>query len=132
MGNGKQKRDFTYVDDVVDIMVKIKDKKNGKLILVTAITPTPAGEGKTTTIANLAITYANLGKRTLLVDSDLRKPVIHNIFSLDKSPGFTSYLSDNEKNIKKILKFLLIIYLYNRRQLKYIPLNIYEKNLSTK
>ena len=33
---------------------------------------------------------------------------------------------------KNIFKFLLIIYLYNRQQLKYIPLNIYEKNLSAK
>tara|TARA_S200000501_G_scaffold198091_1_gene186448 strand:- start:18099 stop:20402 length:2304 start_codon:yes stop_codon:yes gene_type:complete len=77
-----------------------KNEDKCRVILVSSTGP---GEGKTTTIANLAITYANLGKRTLLVDSDLRKPVIHNIFSIDKSPGFTSYLSDNEKNIKKII-----------------------------
>jgi len=44
-------------------------------------------------VMNLAITYANLGKRTLLIDSDLRKPVIHSIFSLEKDKGLTSYLS---------------------------------------
>ena len=63
-----------------------------RVILVSSAGP---GEGKTTTIANLAITYANLGKKTLLIDSDLRKPVVHNIFKLDKSPG-SLYLSGNE------------------------------------
>ena len=55
-----------------------------------------------TTIANLAITYANLGKKTLLIDSDLRKPVIHKVFNKDKTPGLTSYLTQNEK-LNKII-----------------------------
>lgn len=68
-----------------------KEKKSN-IILVSSSGP---GEGKTTTIANLALTYANLGKKTLLIDTDLRKPVIHNIFNLDKTPGLTSYISGN-------------------------------------
>ena len=68
--------------------------KKSRVILVSSSGP---GEGKTTTIANLAITYANLGKKTLLVDSDLRRPVIHKMFNLDKTPGFTSVLSKNSK-----------------------------------
>ena len=67
-----------------------KNEKKCRYLLVGSAGP---GEGKTTTIANLAITYANLGKKTLLIDSDLRKPVIHNIFKLDKTPGLTSFLS---------------------------------------
>jgi len=77
---------------------KVND--NCRVILVSSAGP---GEGKTTTIANLAITYANLGKKTLLIDSDLRKPVIHNIFKFDKSPGLTSYLSGNESDEKKLI-----------------------------
>ena len=69
-----------------------KANSTSNIILVSSSGP---GEGKTTTVANLAITYANLNKRTLLVDSDLRKPVLHNVFSKDKSPGLTSYLSNN-------------------------------------
>ena len=75
------------------------DKSN--VILVSSPGP---GEGKTTTIANLAITYANLGKKTLLIDSDLRKPVLHNVFNLDKTPGLTSCLigdSDYKEIINK-------------------------------
>ena len=66
------------------------NKDGANIIMVSSAGP---GEGKTTTIANLAITYANLGKKTLLIDSDLRKPVVHNVFNIDKSPGITSYLS---------------------------------------
>ena len=77
-----------------------KSNENCRIILVSSAGP---GEGKTTTIANLAITYANLGKKTVLIDSDLRKPVIHNIFKVDKSPGLTSYLSENEKDEKKLI-----------------------------
>jgi len=77
-----------------------KDKKCN-FILVSSAGP---GEGKTTTIANLAITYANLGRKTLLVDSDLRKPMIHNVFKKDKTPGLTSYLSNNSDVTKIINK----------------------------
>ena len=55
-----------------------------KSILVSSAGP---GEGKTTTVANMAITYANLGKKTLLVDTDLRRPVVHKIFDLKKEPN---------------------------------------------
>ena len=70
----------------------IREDKKCEIILVSSPGP---GEGKTTTIANLAITYANLGKKTLLIDSDLRKPVVHKVFDKDKSPGLSSYLSGN-------------------------------------
>ena len=63
--------------------------KDGNIILISSPGP---GEGKTTTIVNLAITYANLGKKTLLIDADLRKPVVHKIFNLDKNIGLTQHL----------------------------------------
>tara|TARA_Y100001980_G_C14553956_1_gene339890 strand:- start:2334 stop:4673 length:2340 start_codon:yes stop_codon:yes gene_type:complete len=72
-----------------------------KSILVSSAGP---GEGKTTTVANLAITYANLGKRTLLVDTDLRRPVVHKVFNLDRDPGVTNYLSAQTKNYKDLVK----------------------------
>ena len=75
------------------------DEENCKIMLVSSSGP---GEGKTTTVANLAITYANMGKKTLLVDADLRKPVIHKMFKSDSEKGFTNFLTSNEKDIKNL------------------------------
>ncbi|MFQ5605362.1 MAG: GumC family protein [bacterium] len=60
-----------------------------KTILFTSIGPS---EGKSTTVANLAISLANLGENVLVVDSDLRKPILHTIFGIDKEPGLSELL----------------------------------------
>ncbi|MFQ5868596.1 MAG: GumC family protein [Candidatus Zixiibacteriota bacterium] len=60
-----------------------------KTVLVTSSGPK---EGKSTTVANLGITLAQMGIQTLLVDCDLRKPVLHSIFELEKEKGLTHYL----------------------------------------
>ena len=63
-----------------------------KTILVTSSGPS---EGKSTTVANLAITMAQMGTKTILIDSDLRRPVLHSIFNLQRAPGLTNYLAGN-------------------------------------
>ena len=75
--------------------------KQVKSILVSSSGP---GEGKTTTVANLAITFANLGKRTLLIDTDLRRPVVHKVFNCSRDNGITSYLSGIEKDFNNIIQ----------------------------
>jgi capsular exopolysaccharide synthesis family protein len=57
------------------------------------ITSTQAGEGKTTTISNLALTYAQEGKKVLLVDADMRKPSLHRVFSLPNYQGLSTLLT---------------------------------------
>ena len=49
-----------------ELMDKIKDRPDGKLILVTAINPTPAGEGKTTTSVGLGQAFGKLGKKAVI------------------------------------------------------------------
>ena len=83
--------------------------KDIKSILISSAGP---GEGKTTTVANMAITYANLGKKTLLIDTDLRRPVVHKIMNLDKEPGITNYLAGNIKDFNELIKHTDIDNLY--------------------
>ena len=63
---GKYKAKLSY-----DLIRRVEEKKPGKLILVTAITPTPAGEGKSTTTVGLAQGMHKLGKRVIVA---LREP----------------------------------------------------------
>ena len=72
MGRHIAKINLEYLD-------KLKDKKNGKLILVTAITPTPAGEGKTTTSVGLNDGLNKIGKKSIVC---LREPSLGPSFGL--------------------------------------------------
>lgn len=61
------------------LMDRLKDKPDGKLILVTAINPTPAGEGKTTTTAGLGQAMAKIGKNAIIA---LREPSLGPVFGI--------------------------------------------------
>ena len=71
-GNYKAKIDLSLLNDA-------KDKKDGKLVLVTAITPTPAGEGKTTTTIGLADGMSRIGKKVTVA---LREPSLGPVFGV--------------------------------------------------
>ncbi len=71
---GKYKAKIDY-----NILKDSKDKKDGKLILVTAISPTPAGEGKTTTTVGLADGMKRMGKNVMVA---LREPSLGPVFGI--------------------------------------------------
>lgn len=62
-----------------ELMEKVKNRKDGKLILVTAINPTPAGEGKTTTSVGLGEAFGRMGKKAVLA---LREPSLGPCFGI--------------------------------------------------
>lgn len=61
-------------------------------------TSTAADEGKSTTVANLAVTMAQAEQRVILVDCDLRRPSLHTLFSLPNEVGLTSAILDQQQN----------------------------------
>ena len=63
----------------LDVYDKIKDKENGKLVLVTAINPTPAGEGKSTVTVGLGQALNKMGKKTVIA---LREPSLGPVFGI--------------------------------------------------
>ena len=71
-GHFKAKLSLDYIDS-------LKDQPDGKLILVTAISPTPAGEGKTTTVIGLGDALNRIGKKTIMC---LREPSLGPVFGM--------------------------------------------------
>ncbi|SFS54510.1 CpsD/CapB family tyrosine-protein kinase [Paenibacillus sp. BC26] len=66
-----------------------------KSVMITSALP---GEGKSTTAANVAVTYAQANKRVLLIDADLRTPVQHHIFGLNNDRyGLSTALADHSE-----------------------------------
>ncbi len=74
----------TFVEFIVG-----RKEGEGKILVLTSTGPQ---EGKTLTTCNLAIALAQAGKKTLLIDADLRRPTLHRLFGLSRSPGLTDLL----------------------------------------
>ncbi|MBD3392166.1 MAG: polysaccharide biosynthesis tyrosine autokinase [Chitinivibrionales bacterium] len=70
-----------------------------RTVLVTSAGPS---EGKSLTISNLAMAYAQMGKRTLLIDTDLRRPVLHHLFGVKREPGFSELFMGSQDYEKVI------------------------------
>lgn len=87
------------------IKAVVRDRLHGTL-LVTSSRP---GEGKSVTSANLAIAMAQQGHNVLLIDADLRRPVLHELFDLKREPGLADLLhelnvNDHLKDVEGLLK----------------------------
>ncbi|HEC02582.1 MAG TPA: polysaccharide biosynthesis tyrosine autokinase [Phycisphaerales bacterium] len=68
-------------------------KEGAKTILITSPAP---GDGKSTLASNIAISMAQAGQKTLLIDADFRKPVQHKIFEVDDNKGVSSVLAGRD------------------------------------
>jgi capsular exopolysaccharide synthesis family protein len=70
----------------------IRTGKKAKVFLITSST---LQEGKTYNVVNLSLSLAQAGERVLLIDADLRRPIIHRIFGVEKRPGLAEYILGN-------------------------------------
>jgi len=70
--------------------------ENGDRPRVIAVTSASQGDGKTTIASNLALALAEIGRRTLLIDADLRRPRLHKIFQVSNDWGLSDLLSGTE------------------------------------
>ena len=75
-----------------------------KTLSALVVTSAGASEGKSTVISNLAIAYAQFGMKVLLVDGDMRKPIIHKMFSTPKKPGLANMITKRSKMDESIFK----------------------------
>jgi len=80
------------------LRTRVQFSKIGEDALKTILVTSPApGEGKTFVSVNLAGVFAQAGKKTLLIDSDLRKPRIHKVFKVLRTPGLIDYFFGKAK-----------------------------------
>lgn len=77
-----------------NLMFMLSGKKK-----VVAFTSSLAGEGKTTTCLNLAISFALSGSKVIIIDMDMRKPRVHRYFEVPSSPGLSDLLGGFTKDI---------------------------------
>jgi polysaccharide biosynthesis transport protein len=74
----------------------------GAPIRTLLVTSAVGGEGKTVTASNLAVVFAQAGRRVLLVDADLRKPGVHSMFNLANAHGLTTLLRSDDVSLDAI------------------------------
>lgn len=92
---------FKILRTNVQFALKVNEPKS---ILVTS---SSAGEGKTTVSANLAISFANAGYKTIAVDSDMRIPALYKEFNVNNSFGLSNYLN-GDMSYKDIIQSVSI------------------------
>jgi capsular exopolysaccharide synthesis family protein len=84
---------FSFAEAFYSLDANLRLLSSDAPLQVVALTSSEPGEGKSTICAHLAIAAANMGRRVLLVDGDLRKPTQHLIFSLPNREGLSDLIT---------------------------------------
>ena len=81
-----------------NLLFTLQNHKGGRII----ITSTAPNEGKSTNCCNLGITLAQTNSKVLILDCDLRKPLIHQCFKRDCEPGLSDFLAGMKEHISEV------------------------------
>jgi capsular exopolysaccharide synthesis family protein len=86
------------------IRTNIEHAYLGQELVAVLVTSPSALDGKSTVAANLALAFAQAGKKTVLVDADMRSPSAHDLFRVRNDQGLTTYLQSDSSDISKLLR----------------------------
>lgn len=81
-------------------ILDLKRENDADILLITSLAP---AEGKSMVAANLAVALAQVGRRVLLVDGDLRRPALHRIFSVALDPGLSDIMTGVDKTFSHLV-----------------------------
>jgi capsular exopolysaccharide synthesis family protein len=108
-GRGRSKRVFTAggtpvraAEDYRIIRSNLISAANSKAVRSILVTSPPGSRGRSTTVANLGSVMAAAGLKTVLVDADLRRPSLHELFELPKTPGLGDFLRSSDMDVEDI------------------------------
>jgi polysaccharide biosynthesis transport protein len=92
VGNGAPAQFSELIQALRTNLLMAPELVDGRTLLVTSAEP---GEGKTVAVANIGVSLARLRQRVLVVDGDLRKPRLHELFGEEQQPGLANVLTGN-------------------------------------
>jgi capsular exopolysaccharide synthesis family protein len=94
---------LAIAEDYRTVRTSILLSQNNKMPKVIAFSSSMPQEGKTVTVANTAIAFAQLGKKVVVVDADLRRPRLHRLFDARNTKGLTGFLS-GQNSVEEIVQ----------------------------
>ncbi len=97
---------FAIKESLRNLFANFRLLRADKPLRLVAITSSVQGEGKSTTTALFAETMAQLGQRVLLVDADMRRPMLHRYVGADNASGLTSLLTDPDLAVVDVVQNL--------------------------
>lgn len=94
-----QDSSFTVKEAYNSIRTNLLFLQQGEKCPIFVVTSPTANNGKTINTVNLAVSFAQMGKKTLIIDSDMRNPTIHRLFSISVKNGLSEILAGLTDNI---------------------------------